>query len=100
MEIQVTLHVCHLAIPEVHFAALLVVILLHERNSTDHFSCLLVFLTYLFLKVLETVHHRLLISIESSTEALGPITLFLRFDFLSLELLKLFIDCLLLNCFT
>jgi len=37
MEVQISLHVGHFAVPEVQFAALLLVVLLHEAHTAAHF---------------------------------------------------------------
>lgn len=100
MEVQVTLHIGHLAVPEVELAALLTVVLLHEADAAGHIFRLLFFFAQLSFHVLQTVHHSLLVGIERGAETLGSISLLLRLDSFGFELAQFLIDCLLLNSLT
>ena len=100
MEVQVTLHISYLAVPEVELAALLTVVLLHEADAARHIFRLLLFFAQLPFHILQTVHHGLLVGIECGAETFGSVSLLLRLDSLSFELAQFLIDCLLLNSLT
>ena len=97
MEVQVTLHISHLSVPEVEFTTLLLIVLLHERHSPLQFFRGLVFGTQLSFQVLDSLHAGLLVSIESGAETLSSIFLLLRLNTFNLKLLQLVVNGLLLN---
>ena len=65
LEVQVTLHVVNLAIPEVELVPLLAIILLHQGDTASDITLLSIFLLEIVLERLNSTLKSLLVSIES-----------------------------------
>ena len=82
LEVQVTLHVVHFAVPEVQLASLLTVVLLHESDAARDIPLLAIFVPHVVLEGLHSALQSLLVCIEGRAERFGPLALFSRSDLL------------------
>ena len=82
LEVQVTLHVVHFAVPEVQLVSLLTVVLLHESDAARDVPLLTVFILHLNFEGLHSTLQSLLVCIESRAERFSPLALFSRSDLL------------------
>ena len=97
LEVQVTLHIGDLAVPEVKLAPLLLVILLHQGDAMVHFSLLLIFFLDLGVKVIDTTLHGIFVSIKGCSELLSSLSLLISLDLLKLKLPQANVDLVLLG---
>ena len=82
LEVQVTLHVVHFAVPEVQLVSLLTVVLLHESDAASDIPLLTIFVLHVILEGLHSILQSLLVRIEGRAERFGPLALFSRSDLL------------------
>lgn len=82
LEVQVTLHVVHFAVPEVQLVSLLAVVLLHESDATRDIALLPVFVLHVILEGLHSTLQSLLVCIEGCSERFSSLALFSRSDLL------------------
>lgn len=68
LEVQVTLHVVHFAVPEVQFVSLLAIVLFHESNATGNILLLSVLRLEVIFKRLNPILQGLLVGVESGAK--------------------------------
>lgn len=97
LEVQVTLHVRHFAVPEVELASLLLIVLLHERQTAVNFTLAFLLALQVLLEELDAIHHGLLVRVEGRTQLLSPVSFLLRLLLFILKLAKPIVDFQLLQ---
>lgn len=97
LEVEVSLHVGHFAVPKIEFASLLLIILLHQGDSSANVRVLDIFFLEIGLKGLNSDLQCLLVRVESCSERFSPLSLFLRLDFFELEVFEALLNLVLLG---
>lgn len=97
LEVHISLHIGHFAVPEIKFISLHGVVLLHQDHSLGHISLLIFFFFDTVLQRLHTPLQGLFVGIKSGSQGFSPLSLLLGSDLLLLELLQTLVDFALLS---
>ena len=92
LEVQVSLHVGHLAVPEVQFVSLLRVVLLHQGHASVNISLSTVLVFDIAFELLHAALQGELVRIEGSPQGLSSFAFFSGTDLLDFELLQTIVD--------